>query len=89
MVPEKHVSGLASEPSFEEAIGRLERLVEQLESGELSLDEALCCFEEGIDLVRICHQRLQAAEGKVEVLLQTLNKGNLKVVGSLTEGAEE
>lgn len=55
---------------FESSLARLESLVEQMESGELSLDESLKLFEEGIKLTRECQQALTAAEQKVNLLLE-------------------
>lgn len=86
MAPRQQVNCSTAETSYEEAISRLEYLVERLESGELPLDEALRLFEEGIGLVRVCSQRLQVAEGKVEMLLQLLTKGNPASQGSEGDG---
>ncbi|MDJ0739843.1 MAG: exodeoxyribonuclease VII small subunit [Gammaproteobacteria bacterium] len=61
-------SDKAQTPSFEESLGELEALVEQMETGELSLEQSLAAFERGIALTRSCQQALQAAEQKVEVL---------------------
>ncbi len=63
--------------SFEEAINRLERVVVELEEGELSLEEALKKFEEGIELSRFCTQKLTQAEEKVKKLIKTA-KGEFK-----------
>lgn len=58
-----------SEPlSFEQALGELEALVERMEAGNLSLEESLAAFEQGIVLTRTCQEALQAAEQRVEVL---------------------
>ncbi len=54
--------------SFEQALGELEALVERMESGELSLEESLASFEQGIALTRRCQQALEQAEQKVKVL---------------------
>jgi exodeoxyribonuclease VII small subunit len=54
--------------SFEEALSELEALVERMESGDLTLEESLAAFEQGISLTRHCQQALQAAEQKVEIL---------------------
>lgn len=59
-----------SELSFEAALDRLEELVRSLEDGDLPLDDALKAFEEGVRLSRFCHGRLQAAESRIEILLQ-------------------
>lgn len=53
---------------FEDALSRLESIVEKLEGGELSLEESLTAFEEGIRLSRICSKRLEEAERKIEIL---------------------
>ncbi len=57
-----------SAPSFESALSELEELVERMESGELSLEESLKSFEQGIALTRSCQQALSEAEQKVEIL---------------------
>lgn len=56
--------------SFEESLTELENLVEQLESGELSLEDSLQAFEQGIKLTRECQQALSKAEQKVNLLLE-------------------
>jgi exodeoxyribonuclease VII small subunit len=55
--------------SFEAAISRLEEIVETLESGELSLEESIKIFEEGVGLTRTCSRQLEEAEQKVSTLL--------------------
>ena len=57
-------------PDFETALKRLEEIVRKLENGELSLDSALELFEEGIQLSRFCHGKLESAERRVEILLK-------------------
>lgn len=58
-----------SEPrSFESALRELEARVQKLESGDLPLDDALRLFEEGVGLVRECHERLDAADARILVL---------------------
>ena len=54
--------------SFEDALKRLEEIVSQLESGEISLDESLKAFEEGRELVGFCLNKLDEAEQKVKKL---------------------
>jgi exodeoxyribonuclease VII small subunit len=56
--------------TFEEALKKLEEIVTQLEQGDLSLDESLKLFEEGIRLSRRCTKKLDEAEKKVEILLK-------------------
>lgn len=55
---------------FEESISRLEALVERMEDGNLSLEESLKTFEEGIKLTRECQQALKTAEQKVKLLIE-------------------
>ncbi|MCL6621540.1 MAG: exodeoxyribonuclease VII small subunit [Syntrophobacterales bacterium] len=56
--------------TFEEALSRLEAVLEALEHGNLNLEEALAAFEEGVQLVRFCHGKLDEVERKVELLLK-------------------
>lgn len=56
-------------PDFEAALSELEKLVEKMESGEQSLEEALAAFQRGIALTRTCQQGLKEAEQRVEKLL--------------------
>ena len=58
------------EPRFEQALAALEKIVERLEKGELTLEESLALYEEGIRLSRLCHGKLEEAEGKIEMLLK-------------------
>jgi exodeoxyribonuclease VII small subunit len=57
--------------SFEGALARLEEVVRRLEDGNLSLDESLALYEEGIKLLKFCEAELHRAEGAVEVLTKT------------------
>lgn len=59
-------------PSFDDGLDRLEALVQQLENGHLSLEEALQRFEEGVGLSQALHQQLAEAQRRVEVLRQGL-----------------
>jgi exodeoxyribonuclease VII small subunit len=56
--------------SFEEALKKLEEIVQRLERGELTLEESLTCYEEGIRLSRFCHGKLEEAERKIETLVK-------------------
>ncbi|HHW24726.1 MAG TPA: exodeoxyribonuclease VII small subunit [Bacillota bacterium] len=56
--------------SFEAALARLEEIVRALESGTAPLDESLAMFEEGVKLVKICTERLDAAEQKIKILVK-------------------
>jgi len=84
--------GLADEPreppSFEDSMSRLEAIVERLESGELTLEDSLALFEEGIQLARASQQRLDQAERRVEELLGIDEEGN-PVVRELEPATEE
>jgi exodeoxyribonuclease VII small subunit len=59
--------------SFEEALDRLEKVVNLLESGNLSLDDTLKCYEEGTALLKICDEYLKRAEGKIRKLTKNEN----------------
>lgn len=68
-IPVKNTDA-ASKPDFECSLGRLEEIVKKLENANLSLDEAMKLFEEGVQLSRDCQKHLEQAEGKVEILLK-------------------
>jgi exodeoxyribonuclease VII small subunit len=55
---------------FEDSLAELEELVEQMEQGDISLEESLKSFERGIKLTRTCQKSLQEAEQKVQILLE-------------------
>ncbi len=61
-------------PKFEECLQRLEEVVNQLERGEVPLEQALKLFEEGVQLSNSCRKELEEAEGKVEILLKQNGK---------------
>ena len=54
--------------TFEAALARLESIVRMLEGGNAALDESLSVFEEGIALVKMCNDKLEAAEQKIKIL---------------------
>ena len=56
--------------SFEDALKRLEEIVQRMESGDLALEDSLGLFEEGVRLTRVCSQRLDEAEKKIELLVE-------------------
>lgn len=64
---------MESELKFEKALERLEKIVEDLESGNMPLEDALKKYEEGVKLSRLCTQKLSQAESKIEILTRTLN----------------
>ncbi len=67
----KKATAAAPTRSFEGALGELETRVAKLEAGELDLDVALLLFEEGVALVRECHEKLDAAEARIVALTAT------------------
>ena len=56
--------------NFEESLKKLETIVTQLEEGDLALEDSLKLFEEGVGLSAVCKQELDAAEGKVQMLVK-------------------
>jgi exodeoxyribonuclease VII small subunit len=83
--PEPKSCGVEAMPSFEESLKKLETIVDQLEKGDLALEESLKLFEEGVALSAACKQELDAAEGKVQMLVKQRD-GSLKpeaAVGSI------
>ena len=56
--------------SFESSLAELEKIVEQLESGEMPLEESLKLFESGVRLSRECRERLNEAERRIEILIK-------------------
>jgi exodeoxyribonuclease VII small subunit len=61
-------------PKFEDCLQRLEKIVTELEKGDLPLESALKLCEEGIQLSNSCRKELETAEGKVEILLKQNGK---------------
>jgi exodeoxyribonuclease VII small subunit len=64
-------------PTFEESLKKLESIVDQLEKGDLPLEQSIKLFEEGVELSAVCKQELDAAEGKVQILIKQRD-GSLK-----------
>ncbi|MGH7875283.1 MAG: exodeoxyribonuclease VII small subunit [Candidatus Binatia bacterium] len=60
----------SSNTKFESALEDLELIVEQLETGELSLEDSLTAFEKGVGLVKFCNQKLSEVEKKIELLVK-------------------
>jgi exodeoxyribonuclease VII small subunit len=75
--------------SFEDQLTALESVVERLEQGELSLDESVRLFEEGVKLSNACKKELEAAEGKIQILVERGSGGAKTVDLDLDEDAEE
>jgi exodeoxyribonuclease VII small subunit len=79
-----------SNKKFETALEELEQVVEQLESGELSLENALAAFEKGVGLAKICNQKLNEVEKKIEVLVKDKEgKLQLKPFEDLPENGDD
>ena len=75
---------------FETALEDLELVVEQLETGELSLEDSLEAFEKGVGLVKYCNQKLDEVEKKVELLVKDKDgKLQLKTFEERTEEGED
>ncbi len=62
--------GMAKEVRFEEHMKKLEKIVDDLESGEMPLEESLKKYEEGVRLLRLCRRRLDETKRKVEILVK-------------------
>jgi exodeoxyribonuclease VII small subunit len=75
-------------PKFEECLARLEQIVEQLERGDIPLEQSLKLFEEGMTLSNACRKELQDAEGKVEILLKQNGKLQAEPFESSAERTE-
>jgi exodeoxyribonuclease VII small subunit len=66
----KDVAADAPAPDLEKSLAELEKIVERLEAGDLTLDDSLKQFERGVALTRQCQTALRSAEQKVEILLR-------------------
>ena len=64
------------QPTFEQSLERLEDIVHQLEDGQLGLSESLERYEEGVRHLKLCHQALESAERKIELLAGVDADGN-------------
>ncbi|HLH06453.1 MAG TPA: exodeoxyribonuclease VII small subunit [Terriglobales bacterium] len=73
---------------FEECLDRLEKIVDQLEKGDIPLEQALKLFEEGVQLSNSCRKELEDAEGKVEILLKQNGKLQPEPFDSMSEKVE-
>ena len=76
-------------PDFETALNELESLVEQMEQGDMGLEESLKAFERGIVLTRSCQQALKEAEQKVQILLERDGKTDIEPLDDAEESIEE
>lgn len=72
------MTGKNNSTDFESSLKELEKIVRELESGEVNLDESLKKFEKGIELYKNCRQTLQAAEKKIKILSDSLKEIDYK-----------
>jgi exodeoxyribonuclease VII small subunit len=70
---------------FEECLQRLEKIVQELEKGEIPLEKSLTLFEEGMQLSSACRKELEQAEGKVEILLKKNGKLQSEALDPIAE----
>lgn len=75
-----------AELNFEGAMGRLEAIVEQMESGKMHLEDLIVRYEEGMKLVKICQERLASAEQRIEII--TRNHAGKPVVKEFEPASE-
>ncbi len=78
----------SKEPRFEEALERLEKIVGEMESGDLALEDILRKYEEGNHLVKLCAARLNEAEKRIEILMKEKD-GSLGVAPLSLDGKTE
>jgi exodeoxyribonuclease VII small subunit len=71
---------------FESAIAELEKIVKQLEEGDLPLEKSLALFERGVELSRYCHDQLGSAQRRIEILTE---RGDLKEASRLLDSDED
>jgi len=75
-----------AELNFEKAMDRLEAIVEQMESGKLPLEDLIVRYEEGMNLVKVCQERLTSAEQKIEIIAR--NNAGKPLVKNFEPAAE-
>ena len=73
-------------PDFETSLETLESLVERMESGEMTLEESLSAFEQGIQLTKKCQTALKEAEQRVKILIEQNGSDELQEFVSSSEG---
>lgn len=64
------MSKTAKTPAFEEALAELEKIVANMESGQLPLEESLAAYKRGTELLKLCQQKIQDAEQQVRILTE-------------------
>jgi exodeoxyribonuclease VII small subunit len=81
-----------AEIKFEEALKKLEKIVQELETGDITLDEALKKYQSGVELARVLNQRLNTAKKKIDLLVKN-KKGEFELEGfdpaAAPKGSEE
>ena len=91
-------SAKKSETSFETAMERLEKIVEEMESGKMLLEDLLVRYEEGMKLVKVCQDRLAYAEQKIQIItrdhagktsVKEFAAGEPPIAASITDSTEE
>ena len=78
---------MAKEPSFEESVAQLEKIVAAIESGQIGLEESLTKYEQGMALVKKCRETLERAEKRIEQLHETA--GGLEAKPMTGEGLDQ
>lgn len=68
----------SKQPDFEQSLETLEKIVEEMEKGDMSLEDSLKAFEDGVKLTSACQQSLKEAEQKVEILIKKTGDNNFK-----------
>jgi len=64
------MSKISKAPAFEEALAELEKIVANMEAGQLPLEESLAAYKRGTELLKFCQQKIQDAESQVRVLTE-------------------
>jgi len=78
-----------SSPTFEEALGRLEEIAQELEQGDLPLEQAIALAEEGLQLSQICEKQITEAEGKIEQLVERMGTVTTEPLNAEPDADEE
>lgn len=76
-------------PSFEEQLAELEKVVEQLERGDLPLEDSVGLFERGMQLSEACKGQLANAESRIQVLLNPRERGPVRVEDLALDGEDD
>jgi len=76
-------------PTFEQALTRLEEIAEELEQGDLPLEQAIALAEEGLKLSQTCEKQLTEAEGKIEQLVERMGAVTTEPLNAEPDADEE